>query len=127
MRVPVRVEYYASVGAGEVDPQAAGSGGEEEDEVPVVVVVAGAVGAVGLLGVEGVHLALALVDLGAAVDAAVLPGAPDEVVLDDGEDLGHLGEDKDLVLLLVELREHPVEEVELSAVHGERTRSGATS
>ena len=48
--------------------------------------------------------------LDGAVDAEVVPGPPAEVVLDDVEELRHLGEEEDLVARALERGEDAVEE-----------------
>lgn len=102
LRVPVRVEEDDGVGRLQVEAEAAGARREHEDEV----------GRVG--GIEALEELAAVLGLGAAVEAEVLEAAVDKVVLHDGHQLRHLGEDEHAVASGAELRQDAVEEGELA-------------
>ena len=117
LRVPVAVVDDDGIGGGEVDTQTSGAGGEEEDKL----LRAG--------GVVRVDHVLARVPVGVTVDAAVLVPAEEEVILEDVEEAGHLGEDEDAAALLLELLEQLIEEDHLTGVlhevlAGEEGRAG---
>jgi len=85
-RVPVRVVEDDSVGAGQVDADAARARAQYEHEDLLVVV-------------EALHEHLALLDGGGAVEAQVLVAVVVEEVLEDVEHARHLGEEEYAVLV----------------------------
>mmetsp|Transcript_23997 Transcript_23997/g.42991 ORF Transcript_23997/g.42991 Transcript_23997/m.42991 type:complete len:383 (-) Transcript_23997:1041-2189(-) len=122
MGVPIGVEDDARVGGGKVDSQSSRAGGEEEDEVAIVAVVAGASFSGGFLRVEDVHLALALVDFGGAVDAAVFPLTVQEIILNDIQQGGHLAEDEYLVFVPVKPVQHAIQQRKLATRPNQQLR-----
>mmetsp|Transcript_29792 Transcript_29792/g.86850 ORF Transcript_29792/g.86850 Transcript_29792/m.86850 type:complete len:901 (-) Transcript_29792:738-3440(-) len=124
MRVPIRVKNDAGIGGGEINAQTTGTSTQQEDEVAIIGIVARSTLSARLLGVEDVHLPLPIIDLGTTVDAAVLPLAEEEVVLNDVEEGRHLTEDEDLVLVIEQAFQHAIEEGKLATGPNEELRMG---
>mmetsp|Transcript_24470 Transcript_24470/g.52910 ORF Transcript_24470/g.52910 Transcript_24470/m.52910 type:complete len:611 (+) Transcript_24470:546-2378(+) len=115
MRIPIRIEDDTRVGRGEVDSQPSRASAQEKHKVSVVAVVARSSLPCGLFGVENIHLALPFVNVGGAVDAAILPAAVEQVILDDVEEGSHLAENEDLVFVPVQPLQHAIQQGKLSA------------
>mmetsp|Transcript_32858 Transcript_32858/g.77904 ORF Transcript_32858/g.77904 Transcript_32858/m.77904 type:complete len:460 (-) Transcript_32858:740-2119(-) len=102
--IPVGVVQHNDVGSSQIDSEAAGSGGEQEDKLLRVLLV------------ERVDGVLAVIPGCVTVDPAVLVAFVQAVILQYVEHASHLREDEHAAVPLLQLRQQFVEEDELAAV-----------
>lgn len=107
------VDLHARISSGKIDPQSTSTSTEKKDEVTIITIVSLSIIS-RLFCVVNVHLPLAFINFGTAINAAVLPVAKDEVIFDDIEEGSHLTKDEDLMFVFEEPLKHPIQQSEFA-------------